>query len=98
MWHLYRSAWAFKKTIVAPDVVVGDFIPVLLADASAPLGWKYEVAAVTGVSTVTKDGMLLPALESPFLVVDGTVSPTGVFGSSSTAMFLGVLLTKAYGA
>jgi hypothetical protein len=60
-------------TVPAAYVVVGDKLVVRKDPTDASQG--FVVAAVTAVEGVRAEGLYLPVIEHPYLVVDGVVMP-----------------------
>lgn len=59
-------------SVAAKDVAVGDRILVLAEESNPQSG--FVAATVTGISMVN-DTSYLPALEKPYMVVEGVVTP-----------------------
>lgn len=68
---LTHAVGAFELS-PAVDIKAGDRLAITQPDATQA---GYVVAAVEKVESVEADGLYLPVIEHPYLVVDGVVMP-----------------------
>lgn len=58
----------------ANSVQAGDKLVLLVDPSDAAAG--FVVAAVSSVETVEAEGMYVPAVEMPYIIADGVVTPS----------------------